>query len=252
MESLMQGGFTPETLGRTRNFFNSFVSGRGPVPTIRIGNQPYGIFPATAFRRMQWMTAEHRILFNANSAEFAFLKNLYEVLLKIDNYWTTNFLGSVAHVAKASGDPYKVLLDIIGLHPNSVEFHRRYLESLIEMSNSMSLIKAGFREHADVVNRAVDLLRTTLGYPSEILPQIAALLGLPWQVPVQHLIDDSALSETKGIREYTSDKKNYIAALIDQARKSENAVRTGEGLTERPNTELYRLLKYALSRTPAR
>jgi hypothetical protein len=34
--------------------------------------------------------------------------------------------------------------------------------------------------------------------------------------------------------------------LIDQARKSENAVRTGEGLTERPNAELYRLLKYAL------
>jgi hypothetical protein len=246
MESLMKGGFAPETLERTRDFFNSFVSGRGPVPAVRIGNQPYGILPTAAFRRMEWMNSDKRVLFAGNVANFSFLRNLYQLLLKIDSYWTANLLGSVAHVSQQSADPYKLLLDIIGLHPNSVEFHRRYLESLIEMSNAMSLIKPGFKDHAGVVTQAVQLLHETLGYPSDILPQIAALLGLPWQSPVQHLIDDSPISETKTIRDYTSDQNNYIAALIAQARKSENALRTGEGLTERPNAELYRLLKYAL------
>lgn len=246
LESLMKGGFTPETLERVRGFFNSFVSGRGPVPAIRIGNQPYGILPTAPFRRLQWMNGDHRFRFPLDDGAFSFLQHLHDVLMKIENHWTANFLGSVAHVAKQSVSPYRLLLEIIGLHPSSVEFHRRYLESLIEMSNAMSLIKPGFREHADVVSRATELLHGTLGYPSDALPQIAALLGQPWQSPVPHLVDDTPLSEVKPIRAYTSDKKNYIAALITQARKSENALRVGEGLTERPGAELYRLLKYAL------
>ena len=244
MESLMQGGFTPETIAQTRDFFNAFVSGRGPVPAIRIGNQPYGILPTAAFRRLTWMNADIRSPIVA--ANFKFLNGLYQLLLRIENYWFANFVGSVSHVSQISTQPYQTLLDVIGLHPNSVEFHRRYLESLIEMSNAMSLIKQGFKEHSGVVNNAVQLLHETLGYSTDILPQIAALLGLPQQWPVKNLIDDSPLSESKQIRSYTADKRNYIAALTDEARKSEDAVRTGEGLTERPDAELYRLLKYAI------
>jgi hypothetical protein len=245
MESLMQGGFTPETLGQTRTFFNSFVSGRGPVPAVRIGNQPYGILPTAAFRRLTWMNADHASLF-VDRGHLGYLRNLYQLLLKIDSFWATNMVASVGHVAQKSTDPYKTLLDVIGLHPNSVEFHRRYLESLIEMTNAMSLIKPAFKDNAGVVNRTLALLRETLGYPTDILPQIAALLGLPWEWPIKYLIDDSPLSESNQIRAFTADKKNYITALIEQARQSENALRTGSGLTERPEAELYRLLKYAL------
>ncbi len=245
MDSLMQGGFSPETLGQTRDFFNSFVSGRGPVPAVRIGNQPYGILPTAAFRRLTWMNADNNFLF-ANRGHLGFLRNLYQLLIKIDNFWAANLVATVGHVAQESADAYKTLLDVIALHPNSVEFHRRYLESLIEMSNAMSLIKPAFRETSGVVTKTLALLRETLGYPTDILPQIAALLGLPWEWPVKHLIDDSPLSETKAIRAYTADKKNYLTALLEEARKSENALRTGEGLTQRPEAELYRLLKYAL------
>jgi hypothetical protein len=247
MESLMQGGFTPETIAQTRDFFNSFVSGRGPVPAVRIGNQPYGILPTAAFRRLTWMNTDNdRLPSPVNAGNLHFLAGLYQLLLRIDNYWMTNLVGSVAHVAQNSALPYQTLLDIVGLHPNSVEFHRRYLESLIEMSNTMSLIKPDFREHSGVVNNTVLFLHETLGYQTDILPQLAALLGLPGQQPVNYLIDDSPLSESKQIRAYTSDKKNYVTALLDQARKSEDALRMGEGLTERPDAELYRLLKYAL------
>ena len=46
--------FTDETIDQTRAFFTQFVSGRGPLPAIRIGGQPYGILPTTAFSRIHW------------------------------------------------------------------------------------------------------------------------------------------------------------------------------------------------------
>lgn len=244
MTSLMEGGFAPETTEQTREFFNSFVSGRGPIPAIRIGNQPYGILPTAAFQRLSWMNPENRF-FNA-AGGMAFLRGLYQLLLKLDAYWKNHLVGGVAHVAQESNQPYQTLLDVIGLHPNSVEFHRRYLESLTQMSNALSLVKAGFREHSGIANNTMQLLRSDLGYLAEVTPQISTLLGIPWQKPVKYLIDDSPISESKSIRDYTADKKNYITALIEEARKSESAVRTGEGLSERPEAELYRLLKYAL------
>ena len=246
MESLMQGGFTPEVISNTRDFFTSSVSGRGPVPTIRIGNQPYGILPTAPFHRLTWMDIRNNPRNINASSHLRFMNGLYELLLHMDSYWALRFVNQVAHVAEESSSPYKTLLDVVGLHPNSVEFHRRFLETLISMSNNMSMLKQGFLEHSGAVNNAVKLLHDTLGYKSDILPQLAALLGVPWEMPVKFLIDDQPLSEEKGIREYTADKRNYITALIDNANKSLDALRTGEGITKWPEAELYRLLKYAL------
>ncbi len=248
LESMMQFLFSPETLGRARSFFNSYVSGRGPLPAIRIGNQPYGILPTTAFGRLEWMNLEAHgdFLFQPDHGTFKFLKDLYQLLVRIENSWNHQFRESVAHVAQTSTEVYKTLLEVLHLHPTSVEFHRRYLESLIEISNAASMIKPGFYEHKEVVDKAMDLLRNTLGYQNAPVPQIAALLAHTLEHPVANLIDDVPISETLEIGKYTADEKNYLTALIRQARKSENAVRIGEGLTKRPVTELYRLLKYAL------
>lgn len=247
MESLMEGGFTADTIERTRDFFAGFVSGRGPVPAVRIGNQPYGILPTAAFRRLGWMRNEDHERFHAlaRPGTFDFLQKLYNLLLQIDSNWTVNMGGQVAHVTQPTAQPYQALLDIVRLHPNSVEFHRRFLESLIIVTNFVRTQQPGYQLHPEIVDHATQLLES-FGYQTKILPQIAALLGMPWQNAVTHLIDDVPLSETKLIREYTADHKNYIGALIAQARTSEDALRTGAGLTERPDAELYRLLKYAL------
>jgi hypothetical protein len=248
MGSLMEGGFNDETVLHTRNFFNSMVSGRGPLPAIRIGSQPYGILPTAPFRRLSWMNTNDRLAIFVNS-NMAFLKGLYDLLLRMDNYWSANFASSVAHIREGAGTPYQTLLDIVGLHPNAVSFHRRYLETLIEMTNAMSLIKPAFRENPGLVNNTMDFLRNTLGYPTDAIPQVAALLGLPWPSPVKWLIDDSPLAEDKSIRAYTADNRNYIKVLIDEALASLDDLRTGKGLSERPEAELYRLLKFALEQS---
>ncbi len=44
----------PDAVAQTRDFFLKYVSGRGPLPTVKIGRQPYGIMPTTAFSRLTW------------------------------------------------------------------------------------------------------------------------------------------------------------------------------------------------------
>ncbi len=46
--------FSDQVIEQTRAFYSSYVSGRGPLPAIRIAGQPYGILPTTAFSRIQW------------------------------------------------------------------------------------------------------------------------------------------------------------------------------------------------------
>src|SRR4029077_3260276 len=36
-------------------YFTGYVSGRGPVPAVRIANQPYAVIASTAFSRMSWL-----------------------------------------------------------------------------------------------------------------------------------------------------------------------------------------------------
>ena len=42
------------SLDATRAFFLRYVSGRGPLPAIRVGRQPYGVLVTTAFSRLAW------------------------------------------------------------------------------------------------------------------------------------------------------------------------------------------------------
>lgn len=247
MESVMESGFDAQTTFMTRSFFNEFVSGRGPVPAIRIGKQPYGILPTTAFRRLTWMNADDRVA-NINS-ELAYLRKLYHSLSTLDNYFNSQLLGSVATITKPSANPGETLLNIIGLHANSVEFYRRYMESLDELTNVIDLVRTGTLPNPTANTQVMQLLKNNYAYNAQITPLISKLLGMPAPVPIQFLIDDVPLSETQEIRAYTTTGKNYITALLEQARKSLDAVRIADGLSERPQAELYRLLKYALEQS---
>ena len=81
----------------------AYVSGRGPLPAIRIAAQPYGILPVTAFSRIQWFPA-------TGGCAISFLASLYNLLRQLDADWA-NMSQNVAWVGKA-GDPHQTLLDI--------------------------------------------------------------------------------------------------------------------------------------------
>ncbi len=106
----------PVVVGHTRAFFTDYVTGRGSIPAIRVGTQPYGILPTTALSHWQWSAA-------VDGGDIGHLESLFEMLQRIDQQWQ-ELVSQVPH-AGADGDPFQNLLMILGLHASSVEFYRR-------------------------------------------------------------------------------------------------------------------------------
>ncbi|HYM59326.1 MAG TPA: hypothetical protein VEZ11_00385 [Thermoanaerobaculia bacterium] len=247
MQTMMSPIFSDAVVNETRSFFNRFVLGRGSIPAVRIGKQPYGILPATAFSRMQWLnpSTDRRMPFASS-----FLARLYQLLELADADWKT-MSGEVAFTGK-SGDPHQLLLDIIGLNSGSVEFAQRYGESIQQLYNRLSIEGLGPLVTAFIIialeQGATDLL-TRLGYTGNA-PDIQNKFFIGDHNALKGpLIDDRPLSEDSPIRKYTADgTQNYIEWLIAASGKSLDALYQQEGFKDDkpPEALLYLLLRHAL------
>ncbi|MEO5905682.1 MAG: hypothetical protein ABIQ11_03085, partial [Saprospiraceae bacterium] len=267
MEAMMNPVFGKDTAAQTHQFFSMFISGRGALPAIRIGNQPYGILASTPFHRLKWMfredspEANERISFPFRfggmiSLQGLYLQELYQLLLKMEADWKKLFVNKVAHVsAENAVDIHQEMLDILGLHPSSVEYYYRHLDSL-EMLSSLSSFSMPF-DQKQAAFKKMDLEKSyepivSLGYKgttSDLIqngPLLNAMIGHDDSIPCNVIIDTVPLSETKAIRSYTADNKNYITALIRAAKKSIDALRTNDGLDKKPTALLFAILKFAL------
>jgi hypothetical protein len=246
MQTMMSPVFSDAAVEQTRAFVNSFVTGRGAAPAIRIGGQPYGLLPATAFSRMRWFhPPDERAAAGPN-----FLSRLYAALQIIDADWRA-MSGGVSFAGKA-GDPHQILLDIVGLNSGSVEYAQRYAESVEQLFNRLSidglgplfggLLVAGLEKNATdllarfgVTGEAPDLLKKFFFGDQN------ALKG--------PFIDDAPLSEASPIRKYTADGlQNYIEWLSAAARQSLDALYQQKGFKDDrpPEALLYLLLRHAL------
>ena len=123
-----------------RSFFTRFVSGRGPLPAVRVGNQPYGVLLTSDFSRWKYPQGGNVggnvvVLLPAAAAELAFLRQLHTLLASLEKVWSDR-AAQLPFVGKSGSDASEVLMDILGLHANSVEFFQRigysdeYLRSL--------------------------------------------------------------------------------------------------------------------------
>jgi hypothetical protein len=151
-------------------------------------------------------------------------------------------------------DPHKTLLDIVGLHPGSAEFHTRLGKSLDELASRGRL--AGLRrapsERARAATQrrqALELLRS-LGYTGPE-PDILDLFFRSGQIKLKGpLIEALPLSETIALADATEDGRSYLEWLADAARASLDVLRRQEGFTGDvpPNALLYIMLHFALAR----
>lgn len=249
LQALLNGVLTDEQVAQTRRFFMDHVSGRGSIPVVRIGRQPYGILPTTAFSKLTWPatagtegTAGHRTA-------------LHKVLTEADKDWH-GVLPNVGYLGKP-GDRHQLLLDILALHPTSAEYYQRYAQSLEDIFN-----RENFRAKGPKVPGALER-------DAKLGPPIRALLarfGRPTSDPaldpdlfrrlftnVQHpllapLVDDRPLSETDPIRFYTADKRNYLRWLADYAGTELDRIHTEEGFRDGhpPAALLYLLARHAV------
>ncbi|WP_416956474.1 hypothetical protein [Streptomyces sp. Agncl-13] len=253
METMLAPVFSEGAIDATRAFFTRHVIAGGACPSIRIGEQPYGILPTTAISRMAWFDRPGGIGVTAagrGGPTADYLKRLYPVLLSIDQDIRTK-VADVAHVG-GSGDPHAILLDILGLHSGSVEWAQRHAESLKTLFNRLNLLGLGdfARTFRTRLERAAARQKLgSLGYAGEKDPQILDLsFSGRHNVLKGGVVDDRPLSETAPIRPYTDAGVNYLRWLIDAARTSHDALYQERGFTgdEQPTAILYLLLRHAL------
>ena len=259
MESMMAPVFSTDAIEKTREFFNRYVVAAGAVPSIRIGNQPYGILPATKFSEMRWLDqrietprATSIFLARADDSMLPFLKRLHTLLEAMSRDWRA-LLSDVSFVGKTNGDPHAMLLDIVGLHSGSVDWWQRYAESLRSYFNRLNLAGlGGFAGGIGVIlqRAAARGLLTNLGYAASGKDPL--ILEKIFSGRNNHLtggvVDDQPLSESAEIRSYTATGANYLQWLIDAAHTSLDALYQQNGFTDDkpPRALLFLLLRHSL------
>jgi hypothetical protein len=259
MESMLTPVFNDWQREMTRWFFINHVSGRGRIPAIRIGNQPYGILPVTTISNLEWLSQDNTILAKEYPDYLPVLNDIYTILLKVKADWE-NLLDTVAHLGKgeeADEDAHEILLKTLGLHANSVEFDQRYSESFLHLFNLLK-IQGGSGEDDEKIRRfdkkkGMDLLKD-LGYlhDEETDPKIPILEKFFFTNENdvnKPLIDDRELTETDPIRAYTDTNQNYIEWLIDNAQNNHENIKEQKGFKDNkiPYALLYDMLRHALN-----
>jgi hypothetical protein len=252
METMLHPVFTPQQVDATRWFFTSFVSGRGFLPAVRIGNQPYGVLPIAALSRLgEGVRSDEDVVGLPAPAVFGgFMAGLGRVLGRMRADWET--MAARSPFIGRGGDPDQTLLDVLGLHPTSVEFHQRYAESLDHLFNRAKLQDAAEALMSGLAARRFladgGTLLARLGYSGpkpDLLDKFFFSRSNRLNGP---LIDDRPLSETASIRAYTEDERNYLHWLFDAAKSSLEELRLEAGFkgNQAPDTLLYVLLRHAL------
>jgi hypothetical protein len=154
-------------------------------------------------------------------------------------------------VGKA-GDAHQLLLDIVGLHPSSVEYYSRTAESVQQLFNTANMWGLGPDFFSALLALALQSaaagLLNRFGYTGTQQPDILTHYFFKQADEITTIIDDRPLSETDPIRVYASGNRNYIQWLIDAAGSSLNAVNAEQGFigNATPRALLYLYLRHAL------
>jgi hypothetical protein len=250
LTTMLEGVVDDDAVEDARTFFTRHVSGRGTVPALRIGDQPYGILATTAFSRVTW--ADRRAELGRGWASRGFLADLWRMSEVVEKDWEA-LAAEVPAVGWQGADAHETLLGILGLHPSSVEFHYRYAESIEALFNRLNLAGLGGGFWEALIGAALDApalgLLARLGYEHDgerrikLLEQFFHGSQGALQGPV---IDDRPLSEDAPIRPYAGDA-NYLEWLAKAAATSLDAVRAQEGFDAGPpQALLYLLARHAL------
>ena len=255
MEQMMEPVFGEETVLATRAFFNRFVTGRGTVPLVRIGRQPYGILPATVWSRMSWWTQASYVRdARAQGLPTApYLGALYGLTQRATELWR-ELAKAVPHVGDPGPDPQQTLLRIVGLHPTSAEFYQRYSQSFTQYYNALGFateaVSAPVGAAAQRYVEAGLLALAELGWdapPGSPLPELLEKIFLKRPNLLKGDLVDAELSDRKRLSVARADGRNYVDWLQWAARASHDTLRKQEGFADGPPTALlYLLLHHAL------
>ena len=219
-----------------RSFFTSYVSARGPLAPIRVGDQPYGFLLSSDLDH--WT--------EQNSKFFSGFSN---VLRRLQLVWD-GFVNT-KNLSVGKGSDSETLLRILGLQPGSVAFRQR-LGNLPDYSYSLANINIDQLKNQVVsLNHVIVSFLQTLGYTlsaENYYPLISDLIFYGRTTPVSDkklVLPNDSVSETAYLPVLPKSKLNYIAWMAKKATLSSLQNVNFDGDTP-PRTLLCLLLRHAL------
>ena len=255
-------GFDAATVREIEPYFVEYVSGRGPLPALRIGEQPYGVLVASSFA--DWRFPETGAMPDPTHAapnQMPLNKRIYDILARLLPVWQAA-LSKVAFVGKP-GDAHQHLLDMLGLHATSIDFHRRHAVgsqfhyNYARLVGNDTVANNTWRLHRGLAGEVL----ADLGWPTKVFPPI---LDLSFFTAQNRIIDplvddveraeDEVLSEGQEIKSvYTleglPDPQNYISWLRQSDLpeiRTQNFKNAALEPVSPPRPLLYRMLRHAL------
>lgn len=249
LHSMLNEVMSDDTIAHVRELFTENVTGRGPLPAIRVGNQPYGVLLTSAFPRWAYPDSRRPV----------FAEQVRRVLLHLNGQWQT-LKPQLRHIGK-SGNARENLMNVLGLQPTSADYYQRVGYSFDYLKN-LEAFTWGGDSFGDVLLMAFEqfsgrqFLRT-FGYRDQRddgtpkpVPLLLHLIYRHYHTRLdrKNLIDALPLSEERTVKPYDEGTgKNYIDWLFEHAKDVDALERQnfGTGVTK-PNALLYMMLLNAL------
>ncbi len=203
---------------RLRDFFVNNVTGRGPLPGIRVGDQPYGVLLTSDFTAWK----EQAVVARSDP----FRTTLYRILQYFDAIWSA-IVPQVMFAGRTGVATDTMLMNVLGLQASSVTFAQRIGYTLEYLANLVSFQDGG-PEADRLIATALrgfsvsNLLRNFAGIPAGATSpyEITQLVFQTFTTALDatNVIDAVPLSESAAIRDYdTTAHKNYLDWLHDAA-----------------------------------
>lgn len=129
LSELMDPLVSNEEIARVESFFTKYVLGRGTIPAVRVGKQPYGILPASDIDRLTLNASDP--VRNTIAAKVQELFPTWKA--------KTAQVKRITNEAPVSTDDF---IDILSLHPNSVSYKQRLME---DGGYKLNMVNAGLQ-----------------------------------------------------------------------------------------------------------
>jgi len=249
LSSMLSEVMDEDAMANVRALFTENVTGRGPLPAIRIGNQPYGVLLTSAFPKWSY----------PKFARPPFEEHVRRILIHLQEQWRA-LIPQLSHIGKST-NARQALMNVLGLQPASADFYHRvgysydYLRNLEEFTWGGSNLGDVFRMAFEQAT-ALQFLRS-FGYEDKRANGTPKPTPLLLQLIYRHyhtrldrasLVDALPLSEERTIKPYDEGTgKNYIHWLLEHAGDVDALEKLdfGTGVTK-PSALLFMMLHYAL------
>ena len=230
LEVLASPAISRTALPSVREFFTEHVTAAGALPSLRIGDQPYGTLVTSDLR--------------AWAGDDRFASSLSLVLRQIQRRFSSIQRTKVAHVSRR-GDPARMLLDILGLGPGSVTFTQR-LAHLEDLPLSAANIADAVPDFTRKQKRVMTFLRSS-GYAATGNPLLSTLAFYAGKsgIPPDYLVDRTPPSPTRHLDKLGTSRLNFIEWLAQVGAVADLEGHRLPGARP-PRSVLYFLLRHSL------